>query len=191
MKYRGPATRGAPHSLLNTHERGEDMRKFPLGTLFLAVGLFILPATTRAQETSDGFVVDGIAVVGGELEGLDGLFGTLFTLMIESSEYRSLIEVRDLDDDTYADDEEISIALYAGIDQDGDPENDFDGDQSFDVDAEALDADGEPRVLITPGSIEDSLFSAGPVELDLSDLGIEIDADVDLETRRGTVTWPW
>ena len=136
------------------------------------------PDPVEEPELFDAFVLDGIDLVGGEVEPVALVIDPILETAVRDLAARLLIEIRMLDDDTYQDDEEIEIAFYSGIDQDDDAEDDFNGDDVFDVVPTGLAPDGTPVVNFTPGDIVAGAFMAGPATLDLSGLGLdELDFD--------------
>ena len=136
---------------------------------FLSAFLLVVGISSAQSETVDGFVVDSVSIVGGELEELDALVAPLIDSMFTDSTSRILIEFLDLDDDEYLDDEEIELAFYAGLDQDEVTGDDFDGDDTFDVDPTSLTADGQPLALFTPGDLVDGAFTLGRLRVACAD----------------------
>lgn len=113
------------------------------------------------------FVTSGVEVVGGELGSVSDLLNPFLQSQFDAGLFRNLLEVQMLDDPTMQNDDEVEVASFPGIDVDGDPTNDFDGDNLFEVDPLGLNADGEALTVFTPGSITAGELVAGPADLDL------------------------
>ena len=134
------------------------------------VFLCAAPAFVSAQlpETA-GLVTNTVTITGGVLGSSPVVASALNSVIsdqITSGELRSLIEIRDLQDATAQDDGDISIALYVGIDQDGNPSDDFVGAEPFDIDPTSVLPDGSPFAVIPNGSITGGFLLAGPTSLD-------------------------
>lgn len=155
----------------------------------IAAALLVALALTAPAEAqmpdpnTAGIVVSGIEIVGGELDIIDFILEPLVNDTIADGTIRVLAEIRELDDDGVENDDFIEVAVYQGIDQDGDPSDDFDGAEPFLIDPATLNPDGTPIVLFTPGSLTMGFITAGPASFDLGG-GIILD-DVLFE---GTVT---
>lgn len=119
------------------------------------------------EGATHGLVLSGINVVGGELGAAALLIDPLLAEQVQSGDGRFLLEIRLLDDPLVQDDPEIEVASFPGIDLDGDPSDDFDGNEIFEVDPIGLSADGTPLTIFTPGSITAGALLAGPATLDL------------------------
>ncbi|MFQ5654938.1 MAG: hypothetical protein ACE5GW_09435 [Planctomycetota bacterium] len=141
----------------------------------LLLSLLVLgPASLAQTPDTAGLVVDGVEVVGGELAIIAFLLNPLIDDAIVSGQNRTLLEIRELDDPQVQNDAFIEVAVYGGLDQDGNPGDDFSGSEPFDIDPLSLNPDGTPVVLFTPGDLVGGALSAGPGSFDLGG-GIVID----------------
>jgi len=140
------------------------MSKKPYPVL-LAVLLTVSVSAGEPIETA--FVNSGITVVGGELGSVADLLNPFIESTVIGGGIRNLLEVRLLDDPAMQNDPDIEVASFPGIDVDGNPDNDFDGTNLYQVDPIGLNDDGEPITIFTPGSITNGNLVAGPADLDL------------------------
>jgi hypothetical protein len=135
-------------------------------TLFVLI-LLTSTALSAGEPIETAFVASGVEIVGGELGAVADLLNPVLQDQFDSGGIRNLLEVQNLDDLSMQNDPEVAVAAFPGLDQDGDPGNDFDGDNLFQVDPLGLNADGQPLTVFTPGSITNGLLIAGPADLDL------------------------
>lgn len=164
----------SPTALVEWHP-GPDPEKAPTMEVTLmkksSFAVFLISVMTLSLSAGEpietAFVNSSITVVGGELGTVADLINPLLDSTIIGGGIRTLLEVRLLDDPTMQNDPEIEVASFPGIDVDGNPDNDFDGDNLYEVDPIGLDDDGEPITIFTPGSITDGNIVAGPADLDL------------------------
>ena len=140
------------------------MIRFP--ALFVLI-LLTSTALSAGEPIETAFVASGVEIVGGELGAVADLLNPVLQDQFDSGGIRNLLEVQNLDDLSMQNDPEVAVAAFPGLDQDGDPGNDFDGDNLFQVDPLGLNADGQPLTVFTPGSITAGLLIAGPADLDL------------------------
>ncbi|MDE0959838.1 MAG: hypothetical protein OSB09_03580 [Planctomycetota bacterium] len=128
--------------------------------------LFAIPGQA-GEPIETAFVASGVQIVGGELGAVADLLNPVLQEQFDTGGLRNLLEVQNLDDLSMQNDPEVQVASFPGIDQDGDPGNDFDGNNLFQVDPLGLNANGQPLTVFTPGSITNGLLIAGPADLDL------------------------
>ena len=85
------------------------------------------PATAQTPETA-GFVADGATITGGAL-GSNIIVSTALNAIvadqIANGTLRTLMEIRDLQDPTAQNDPSVQVAVYVGLDQDGNAADDF------------------------------------------------------------------
>lgn len=137
-------------------------------SFFAVLLIFAMTLSLSAGEPIEtAFVNSSITVVGGELGAVADLLNPFIDSTIIGGGIRNLLEVRLLDDPTMQNDPEIEVASFPGIDVDGNPDNDFDGSNLYEVDPIGLNDEGEPITIFAPGSITNGNIVAGPADLDL------------------------
>ena len=143
----------------------------------------LLPATLTAQTTSrPGFVATSEVVTGGILGSnptiAAGLNDLLAARLLTSP---FLLEVADLDDPTYQNDDNITLNAFGGFDVDGDSSNNGSGTNLFVIDPTSFDSStGEPISSFPDGTLVDGHLIAGPGTIvvggiPLNDLTVEAD----------------
>ena len=135
------------------------MIKFP--ALFVLIVL-TSSALSAGEPIETAFVASGVEIVGGQLGAVADLLNPVLQDQFDTGGVRNLLEIQNLDDLSMQNDPEVAVAAFPGLDQDGDPGNDFDGDNLFQVDPLGLDANGQPLTVFTPGSLTNGLLIAGP-----------------------------
>ncbi|MEC9476119.1 MAG: hypothetical protein VX764_03695 [Planctomycetota bacterium] len=136
--------------------------------LYPVLLVLLLSSSLDAGEPIEtAFVNSGITVVGGELGAVADLINPFIQTSVIDAGIRNLLEIQFLDDPTMQNDPEIEVASFPGIDVDGNPDNDFDGSNLYQVDPIGLNDEGDPITIFTPGSITDGIIVAGPADLDL------------------------
>ncbi len=135
--------------------------------ILLTVALWMQVSVPAGEPIETAFVASGVEVVGGELGSVADLLNPLLQSQFDTGGFRNLLEIQNLDDPTMQDDDDISVASFPGIDVDGNPDNDFDGTNLFEVDPLGLTDTGEPLTIFTPGSITAGALLAGPADLDI------------------------
>ncbi len=112
----------------------------------------------------DGFVATSQVVTGGILGSNPTITDGLNALLASNLEnFPFLLEVADLDDPTYSDDDNITLNAFGGFDLDGDTTNNGDGFNEFVIDS--LDYDqvtGDPISSFPGGTLEAGHLIAGP-----------------------------
>ena len=141
------------------------------GVVLSVACAFVAPRTLEAQtpETA-GFVADGATITGGALGSnilVSSALNAIVSDQIANGTLRTLMEIRDLQDPTGQNDAAVEVAVYVGVDQDGDPLDDFSGSEPFDIDPASLDMNGDPVALFDMGSITAGTLVAGPSTLDI------------------------
>jgi len=136
-------------------------------TLTLTLLLLATVPAAAGERATHGLVLSGINVVGGELGAAALLIDPLLAQQVQAGDGRFLLEIRLLDDPLVQNDPEIEVAAFPGFDLDGDPSDDFDGDETFEVDPLGLNPDGTPLTIFTSGDIVAGTLTAGPATLDL------------------------
>ncbi|MGE4620501.1 MAG: hypothetical protein AAEJ04_11900, partial [Planctomycetota bacterium] len=129
--------------------------------------LSLVAPASAGEPIETAFVNSGISVVGGELGSVADLLNPFLDTTILGGGIRNLLEIRLLDDPAMQNDPVIEVASFPGIDVDANPDNDFDGDNLYQVDPLGLNAEGDPITVFTPGSITAGQLIAGPADLDL------------------------
>lgn len=135
-----------------------------LGLVLAAIALAGVTSPLDAQTPphTAGLVVSGATVVGGPLVPAAVFLNPILTTLVQGTGARTLLELRQLDDPLAQNDPDLEVAIYSGLDLDGDPTNDFSGSAQFGIDPLSLAADGSPLVLFTPGMLTGGMLSAGP-----------------------------
>ena len=143
---------------------------------------FLIPNEGLAQLGRPGFVATEQIVVGGILGSDPTITAGLNSLLADRLLTAPfLLEVADLDDPTYTNDDNITLNAFGGFDLDGDNTNNGSGVNEFVIDP--LDWDpvsGEPNSSFPDGTIVDSHLTAGPGTIivggiPLNDLTVEAD----------------
>ncbi|MBL6914306.1 MAG: hypothetical protein ISR35_02885 [Planctomycetes bacterium] len=129
----------------------------------------------------DGFVATSQVVTGGIL-GSNPLLADGLNALLEANLISDpfLLQVDDLDDPTYFNDPDITLKTWDGVDEDGDPTNNFDGTNSFLLSSDSYDDNGNPVSAFPGGSITDGFLSAGPGTIVISGIplnNLTVEAD--------------
>ena len=100
-----------------------------------------------------------------------------------------LLEVADLDDPTYTNDDNITLNAFGGFDVDGDSSNNGSGSNSFVIDPSSFDATtGTPISSFPDGTIVDGHMVAGPGTIVVGGIplnGLTVEADFTPGTLTG------
>ncbi len=126
-----------------------------------------VPGAHAGEPIENALVNSGISITGGALAPASAILDPILQQQIATSPQFNLLEIRDLDDPLMQDDADISVASVLGIDLDGDPDNNFNGSNLFEVTPESLDDTGEPLVIFENGSITSGEMTAGPADLQI------------------------
>lgn len=123
-----------------------------------------------------GIVLDTVrfAEEGHAWAGWAPLVNPQFEIAIDDGEMIVLVELRGLDDPSGQNDDAVDVAIYAGVDPDLDPDNNFTGSASLYVSEDSLDPLGFPRALLPDASIVDGHLTGsvvGEIELYLPGIG--------------------
>ncbi len=111
----------------------------------------------------DGFVATSQEVTGGILGSNPLLTDGLNALLASNlANFPFLLEVADLDDPTYTNDADITLNTYGGMDEDGDPTNNYSGTNEFLIDSDSYDDNGNIVSQFPGGSIVNTVLTAGP-----------------------------
>ena len=131
---------------------------------FLILFAMLCPNQTSAQTVSQGFVATEQLVVGGVLGSDPTIVAGLNALLADNLVNSPfLLEVTDLDDPTYTDDDNITLNAYGGYDVDSNPANDWSGSNLFVIDPSDYDpGPGLPVSSFPDGDIVGGLLTAGP-----------------------------
>ena len=128
--------------------------------VFSGISCMIVPVDPTPM---DGFVATSQEVTGGILGTNPLLTDGLNALLASNLEnFPFLLEVADLDDPTYTNDANITLNTYGGVDEDGDPTNNNSGTNSFLIDSESYDDNGNIISQFPDGDLVDGLLTAGP-----------------------------
>ena len=140
---------------------------------FLLACLFVVSTgSLHADHIRPAFVATSQEVTGGILGSnpllTDGL-NALLAGNLASSPF--LLEVANLDDPTYTNDPDITLNAFSGVDEDGDPTNNFSGTNNFIVTPDSMDPVTGDFVSVFPGgNITNGLLTAGPGTIVISGL---------------------
>jgi len=138
-------------------------------TVVLFVGFALIPATVSAQPApnSTGFIVSDSDIVGGILGAVAAQINPIQDALYASGANTFLVEMRYLDDPTCVDDTYVEIAVYNGVDLDGDPSDNYNGSEEFNIDPNSINFAGAPINLFRNGSVTAGFMQAGPGTLNL------------------------
>ena len=102
-----------------------------------------------------GIILDEVhfATEGHSWAGWAPLVNPQFDVAIENADMILLVEFRGLDDPSGQNDNDVSVAIYAGVDTDGISSNNFSGQATIQVSELSLDSIGNPRALLPNATI--------------------------------------
>ncbi len=108
-----------------------------------------------------GFVLDTVRLAesGHSWAGWAPLVNPQFDTAITNGQMILLVELRGLDDPSGQNDSDVQVGIYVGVDSDADPSNNFSGNAVLHVSTNSLDQVGNPRALLTNGSITNGELS--------------------------------
>ncbi len=132
--------------------------------------------------STQGFVATEQIVVGGILGSDPTITAGLNDILASNlAEFPFLLEVTELDDPTYTNDDDITLSAHGGFDLDQDPTNDASGFNEFVVDPAGYDPiTGDPTSSFPGGTIVDSHMTAGPGTIYVAGIplkGLTVEAD--------------
>ncbi|MEE2889491.1 MAG: dockerin type I repeat-containing protein [Planctomycetota bacterium] len=144
--------------------------------------------------STQGFVATEQIVVGGIL-GSDPTIAAGLNSLLADNLVNSpfLLEIAELDDPTYTDDDNITLNAFGGFDMDEDPTNNASGTNEFVIDPTGYDqTTGDPISSFPDGTIVDSHLIAGPGTIFVSGIPLNdltVEADFFPGTFTGTYTF--
>ncbi|MGE4620281.1 MAG: hypothetical protein AAEJ04_10790 [Planctomycetota bacterium] len=170
------------------------MKRVIFGVLmtFTLVSALIISNDSSAQIPSkQGFVATEQLVVGGVLGQDPTIAAGLNSLLADNLvNFPFLLEVADLDDSTYTNDDNITLNAFGGIDADGDSTNNGSGSNLFLLDPYDFDpTTGLPISSFPNGDIVDGFLTAGPGTIFISGIPLNdltVAADFFAGTTAGT-----